>query len=411
MKAAMLISHPTGNANAYQAALALEAAGLLREFWTCITWRPNRLLRAVCPSSLSKFLNRRTPPQPLHRKCRTAPFHEIVRHLAGGFKLGSLVNGEKAPFGIDSVYRAFDARVARRVRAEKGIASVYCYEDGALETFKAAKSLGLRCIYELPIGYWKVSAEIYRSETQREPEWAVTLTGASDSQEKRARKDAELALADQVIVASSFTRDTLQSADIGDKPVHVVPYGAPEFHGSLTARKPGAALRVLFAGSLGQRKGLSYLIRAVESLGPAVELTLLGRKVVENCAALNRAVQTYRWIPSLPHEQVLDEIAQQDVLVLPSLFEGFGLVILEAMSRGVPVIATPHTAGRDLISDGIDGYLVPIASSTAIAEKLEEMIRDPERCLAMKHAARATAERYTWAAYRRSLVEAIGIPA
>ena len=133
--------------------------------------------------------------------------------------------------------------------------------------------------------------------------------------------------------------------------------------------------------------------------------------MVENCAPLNRAVQTYRWIPSLPHEQVLAEIAQHDVLVLPSLFEGFGLVILEAMSRGVPVIATPHTAGRDLISDGIDGYLVPIASSTAIAEKLEEMIRDPERCLAMKHAARATAERYTWAAYRRSLVEAIGVPA
>ncbi len=403
----MLISHPTGNANAYQAALALEEAGLLREFWTCIAWRPNRLLRAVCPSSVSKFLNRRTPPQPLHRKCRAAPFHEIVRHLAGGLKLGSLVAGEEAPFGIDSVYRAFDARVARRLRTEKGIASVYCYEDGALETFKSAKSLGLRCIYELPIGYWKASAEIYRIETLREPDWAVTLTGASDSQEKLERKDSELALADQVIVASSFTRDTLQSANIGGKPVHVVPYGAPEFRGDLVARKPGAPLRVLFAGSLGQRKGLSYLINAVESLGSAVQLTLLGRKVVENCAPLNRAVQTYRWIPSLPHDQVLAEIEKHDVLVLPSLFEGFGLVILEAMSRGVPVIATPHTAARDLISDSIDGYIVPIASSTAIAEKLEEMIRDSERCLAMKHAARATAERYTWAAYRRSLVEAI----
>ena len=54
--------------------------------------------------------------------------------------------------------------MARRLRAEKGITSVYCYEDGALETFKAAKSLGLRCIYELPIGYWKVSAEIYRAK-------------------------------------------------------------------------------------------------------------------------------------------------------------------------------------------------------------------------------------------------------
>ena len=407
----MLISHPTGNANAYQAALALEEAGLLREFWTCIAWRPNWLLRTLCPPSLNSVLSRRTPPQPLHRKCRTTPVREIIRHLASGFKLNSLVSSEHAPFSIDSVYRAFDARVARRLRRPNGITAAYCYEDGALETFKVAQSLGLRRIYELPIGHWKASAEIYRIEKQREPEWAVTLTGTSDSQEKLERKDAELALADQVIVASSFTRDTLQSAGFSGRPIHVVPYGAPEFRGSISARKQGGALRVLFAGSLGQRKGLSYLIQAVESLGSVVELTLLGRKVVENCAPLNRAVQTYRWIPSLPHERVLAEIERHDVLVLPSLFEGFGLVILEAMSRGVPVIATSHTAGRDLISDGCNGYLVPITSSVAIAQKLEEMIRDPERCLAMKHAARATAERYTWEAYRRSLVEALGTSA
>ena len=167
----MLISHPTGNANAYQAALALEEAGLLREFWTCIAWRPNWLLRTLCPPSLNSVLSRRTPPQPLHRKCRTTPVREIIRHLASGFKLNSLVSSEHAPFSIDSVYRAFDARVARRLRRPNGITAAYCYEDGALETFKVAQSLGLRRIYELPIGHWKTSAEIYRIETQREPEW------------------------------------------------------------------------------------------------------------------------------------------------------------------------------------------------------------------------------------------------
>ena len=133
---AMLISHPTGNANAYQAALALEEANLLREFWTCIAWRPNWLLRTLCPSSLNRVLTRRTPPQSLHRKCRTSPVREIIRHLASGLKLNSLVSSEHAPFSIDSVYRAFDATVARRLRAPNGITSVYCYEDGALETFK-----------------------------------------------------------------------------------------------------------------------------------------------------------------------------------------------------------------------------------------------------------------------------------
>ena len=84
----------------------------------------------------------------------------------------------------------------------------------------------------------------------------MTLTGASDSQEKLARKDAELALADQVIVASSFTRDTLQSANIGGKPVHVVPYGAPEFRGSVTARKPGGRLAGFVCRVAGSEEGI-----------------------------------------------------------------------------------------------------------------------------------------------------------
>ena len=93
-----------------------------------------------------------------------------------------------------------------------------------------------------------------------------------------------------------------------------------------------------------------------------------------------------------------------DVLGFPSLFEGFGLVILEAMSRGLPVITTAHTAGPDLIQDGVDGYLVPIRSAAVIAEKLETLHRDRARLAAMREAARATAREWAWAAYRRRLV-------
>ena len=164
---------------------------------------------------------------------------------------------------------------------------------------------------------------------------------------------------------------------------------------------------MLFAGSLGQRKGLSYLLDAVARMKGHAELTLLGAKTVPDCPALNAAVREHRWIPSLPHDELLAEMERQDVLALPSLFEGFGLVILEAMSRGLPVIATPHTAGPDVIEDGVDGFIVPIRSAEMIAVKLEILRRDPERLLAMKAAARRKALTLTWDAYRRRLVDAV----
>ena len=133
-------------------------------------------------------------------------------------------------------------------------------------------------------------------------------------------------------------------------------------------------------------------------------MTLLGQKTVPDCPPLEAAVRAHRWIPSLPHAALLDEMTRQDVLVFPSLFEGFGLVILEAMSRGLPVIASTHTAAPDLFSaDGAEGFLVPIRSAAAIAEKLELLHRDRVRLSAMSQAALDRAGTLRWADYHRGV--------
>mgnify|MGYP000483547784 CR=1 FL=1 len=118
-------------------------------------------------------------------------------------------------------------------------------------------------------------------------------------------------------------------------------------------------------------------------------------------------LETHRWIASLPHRGVLAEMRRHDVLAFPSLFEGFGLVILEAMSQGLPVITTPHTAGPDVIEDGRDGFLVPIRAPTAIAEKLELLHHDREKLAEMSRAAMKKAAQFTWDNYGQSILETI----
>ena len=98
-------------------------------------------------------------------------------------------------------------------------------------------------------------------------------------------------------------------------------------------------------------------------------------------------------------------MSRQDVLVFPSLFEGFGLVILEAMAQGLPVIATSHTAGPDLIEEGVDGFIVPIRSADAIAERLLLLARDRDRLSAMQQAAQGKARLHTWENYRGRVVQ------
>lgn len=403
----ILLSHPTGNANVRQAALAFEEAQMLAEFWTCLGWEK---VPSFLPQSIAREVRRRTVPAGVAKRLRLRPWKEAARLLAARFGARSLVTPVDGAFCVDAVYRDLDRRVARRVAdGANGARGVYAYEDGARDTFEAAGRAGLSRIYELPIGYWKVARRLMEEEAEMEPDWGPPPGGRWESGEKLDRKDAELRLADRIVVASSFTRKTLEEADAGHCRVDVIPYGCPPPADAPPggSRKRGGPLKALFVGSLGRRKGTAYLTRAIEMLGKCATLTLIGSKPPEECRALDQALQQHRWIPSLPHDGVLEEMRRHDVLVFPSLFEGFGLVILEALAQGIPVIATPHTGAPDVLTDGVDGFIVRIRSAEAIAEKLELLHADPERLSAMRAAALGTATRNGWGTYRRRLVESV----
>jgi glycosyltransferase involved in cell wall biosynthesis len=88
-----------------------------------------------------------------------------------------------------------------------------------------------------------------------------------------------------------------------------------------------------------------------------------------------------------------------DVLVLPSIIEGRALVMQEAMSQGLPVIITPNTGGEDLVEEGRTGFLVPIRSPRAIAERLDWFADSPEETQHMGQLAQRKAEGYRWDNY------------
>jgi glycosyltransferase involved in cell wall biosynthesis len=406
----ILISHPTGNQNVRAAATGFAEAGIVSSFNTAIANFPGSIMDSLSKYKPFSILGKRRFDPMIKAITETSPWLELGRLFALQARLHSLTEHEHGVFSIDAVYRDLDKRVAAilKYRGNPEITGVYAYEDGASLSFKQAKKMGLECFYDLPIGYWRAGNAILEAEKERWPAWKETLVGLRNSADKLNRKDEELRLADRIFVASKFTARTLQRFPGPLPPIEVIPYGFPavvrEKDYSPNERRP---LKLLFVGGLSQRKGIADLFAVAEALKRFVTLTVVGNKLNNNCRALDIELAKHRWIPSLPHKDILDLMKMHDVLVFPSLFEGFGLVITEAMSQGTPVITTDHTAGPDIIEHGRNGWIIQAGSTEALKRSIEEILEDRSVITEAGRAAMQTARQRPWETYGRELAESV----
>jgi glycosyltransferase involved in cell wall biosynthesis len=111
--------------------------------------------------------------------------------------------------------------------------------------------------------------------------------------------------------------------------------------------------------------------------------------------------------PSVPKGELSKIYQRANVLLFPSLVEGFGMVITEAMAHGVPVITTAHTAGPELIENGKDGFIIPVRRPDALAEAMQWCLNNAESVEEMGYSATQKAANWQWCDYRKALGAAV----
>lgn len=409
MKSSILISHPTGNANLRAAAQGLAKNGSLRQFYTSIACFPNTTLSNIAGFSVFSEIKRRSFDLSLKEYTHTYPIWEIGRLLSLKFGFKSLSTHEVGMFSIDNVCHKLDYHVSKNLlkALHKGVNGLYAYEDTAAKSFAAAKELNIKCFFEQPIGYWRAAKRILQQEIDLRPEWANTIVLLKDSEEKLKYKDSELALADHIFAASSFTATTLLEYPGKLAAVSVIPYGFSPVKKREYTNPKSRPLKVLFVGGLSQRKGVANVFEAVDHFGDNINLTVVGRKTGEICFALDEYLKKHVWIETLPHEDILALMRANDVFIFPSLFEGFGLVITEAMSQGTPVITTNRTCGPDFIDDGESGWLTEASSTEKLIEKLDKIMTNPGCISVIGKSAMDIARKRPWAIYGQELADKI----
>lgn len=228
-----------------------------------------------------------------------------------------------------------------------------------------------------------------------------------------ARRTAEVLEGAAAVVAVSGVLARRLTARVPLDAVHVVQNGVPgALHGvPPTDYLPGHRV-VLAAGRLVAGKGFEHVLEALARLADRRDDL---RAVVAGEGALRRRLEALAAelgladrvaLPGrLEHEDLLAMMARADVFALPSAPEGFGLVHLEAMTQGTPVIGCLDQGPADFIEDGVSGHLVPYGDVAALTRALGATLDDPERARAVGEAGRKVAETFTWERNARRMLE------
>ncbi|MDB6171245.1 MAG: glycosyl transferase group 1 [Chthoniobacteraceae bacterium] len=400
----ILFGHPSGNPNSYHAALSHFESGRLEAF--CVPWMPTPkeldILRLVPRLRAEVGRLERRYFEPL-QDCpliegRVGEWLRMIRRMVGG-RFG----GERLS------YQANDwlMRTMRRELHRINVTAVHAYEDCALWSFEKARALGKICIYDLPIGYYPAWEATQARLVRNSSDWLPPGGLPSSAFVRPQQKVREMELADLVLVPSRFVERTI--ASFSDKPVALAAYGVDsEFWHPAPQASQERPLRFIYAGQASLRKGIPELLQAwvkADLKDATLELVGVWHLAPERLSALPLNVS---YCGPCSAEELRNRYQEAGVFVFPSFFEGFGLVILEAMACGLPVIASDATAGPDLLDEST-GRVFPAGDIEQLIDCLRFFSIHRDRLPAMKANARKKAEGCTWANYRQKVSDAVGM--
>jgi glycosyltransferase involved in cell wall biosynthesis len=391
-----------GRRDHYQVALALHEAGVLERVFTDF----------YTPHWLVNLTDRVVPP--LARKLR-------LRHhpaLNAGYFESDLLKKQLLSYywscrGLRigqryALLNDFLSKRAARYATRHAQVGMLCYSY-YWRRLAAVRAAGLWSGVAIVFQVHPVASQIRRILAE---DRAKTGLSYSPEEEEVAAPEmdrdylASLQQAHGAIATSSFTARGLVEAGMAVERVRVVPYGSGSVgtraHPPLAERRweRQVPLRLLWVGQLAYRKAAHHLFDAVRRFSPSqVELSVVSRSwMPPELAAL---------VP--PNATVLDAVSDDQrqemyrthhLFVLPSLVEGFGLVYVEALAEGLPILCTTNTGGPDVIEDGVEGFIVPPGDAEAIASVIEGCLMAPDLLPAMSEAARTLAAHQTWRRFR-----------
>lgn len=226
------------------------------------------------------------------------------------------------------------------------------------------------------------------------------------------RELKEYESADLIAVPSGFSRASFLSKGVPEDKLFSTPYGVNLERFKPAGEAPIQEFNLAFIGEFSLRKGIPYLLQAFRKLRhPQKKLTFMGgvdRDLYRLMNSRGLLSGNIEFLGHVAQQEIPSELSRAHALVLPSIEDGFGVVMAQALACGVPVIASSNTGASDLFEDGVEGFIVPAGDADMLTERFETLAQDQVLLSRMRQAALARVEFLGgWNTYGNRITEAL----
>ena len=215
--------------------------------------------------------------------------------------------------------------------------------------------------------------------------------------------------AHKIICASQYVKSSLTDKGIANDRISVVPYGVDSQKFQYVHKsppRPDNKIKLIFVGQPAERKGLNWFLRFWSEFQDKFELHLVGFDVASEIAEPfeERSVYCHG---RLSPKKLIEMYQFADLLFLPSISEGYGLVLLQALACGTPILATKNSGAPDILNVADVGMTFAACDIDALRAALETISEDPAKLVRWSKEAKEVPELYTWAKFRTGISEVV----
>lgn len=411
-KPKIIVAHP-GQQHSFRVATALKESGLLYRYITTVYDKKDSLMMKFVKTFISKENKRRASK----RKCNALKDEDVV--LFNTFLsliLLLVIRLNKKKFFARKFNTFISKRFQKKVAdyaIKHNVDMVIGYDANCRYCFEIlkVKAPHIKCVMDNAAPNRNYLCKVYTENREACGPFAAALAPYKylfDADDARWYAE-EIKTADYHIVASTFSKRALEFDGVPSDKIFVVPYGIDENRFLNIERKyEEGRLNLIFIGEVNQRKGLYQICEAAKKLNnPNIEFNIIGSGYDSQKDLFAPYEKWVTFHGTAYFEKMRQHLEHNQVLLFPSMGDGFGFVVLEGMAAGMPVIASYNSAGPDVLQDGINGFLIEACNTDVLIDRINWFLHNTDKIRSMGVCAQNTAKKYTWKNYNKLIVESV----